>query len=440
MRLHKYQEYAVNYILEHKECALILDMGLGKTVITLTALKSLILDSFEVRKALVVAPLRVARDTWPDEIQKWEHLSMLKYSVAIGDEDTRINAIKQNAQITIINRENIPWLIQNTEFDYDMVVIDELSSFKNAKSKRFKALLAVRPRCERNLGLTGTPSPNGLQDLWAEFRLLDLGKRLGRFISHFRETYLIPDKCNGHIVYSYKLKKGAENEVAKKIDDMTLSMKAINYLDMPKLLTLATEVDMTEEEYSQYTELRRNLVLGTEITASNAASLSGKLAQLANGAIYDDNGKAHAFHQHKLDALADLIESANGRPVLVAYWFKHDLERIKGFFNVREIKQHEDVVAWNNGDIPIAVIHPASAGHGLNLQNGGNILIWFGLTWSLELYQQTNARLWRQGQTSKTVVIQHIVTKGTIDYQILKALRNKNLSQDALIQSVKACI
>lgn len=412
-------------------------------MITLSAVYDLLFDSFEVRRVLVVAPLRVARDTWPAEIQKWSHLSGLTYAIAVGTPKERKAALIAGADITIINRENLQWLIESSgfPFDYDMVIIDELSSFKNHNSKRFKSLLKVRPSVKRIIGLTGTPSSNGLMDLWAEFRLLDLGKRLGRFITEYRNNYFVPDKRNGQIIYSYKPQPYAEERIYSQISDITISMKSTDHLQMPELITSQYEVQLSEEEEKRYEELKADFILELpegEITAANAASLTGKLSQLANGAIYDDDGNIIEFHDRKLDALEDLIEAANGKPLLVAYWFKHDLQRIKKRFHVREIKSSKDITDWNNGDIPVAVIHPASAGHGLNLQAGGSTLIWFGLTWSLELYQQTNARLWRQGQTSGTVVIEHIITKGTIDERILKALSLKEVTQNALIDAVKA--
>lgn len=440
---HNYQSYAIDYIETHPVAAVLLDMGLGKTVISLTAIADLLFDSFEAHRILVVAPLRVARDTWPAEISKWQNLKHLTYAVAVGTVKERKAALMAGADITIINRENLGWLIDSSgyEFDYDMVIIDELSSFKNHKSKRFQSLMKVRPKVKRIIGLTGTPSSNGLMDLWAEFKLLDFGERLGRFITHYRNNYFIPDKRNGEIIYSYKPMPYAEDAIYRKISDITISMKSTDHLQMPELITSQYEVQLSEDEEQRYEELKADFILELpegEITAANAASLTGKLSQLANGAIYDDEGNIVEFHDRKLDALEDIIESANGKPLLVAYWFKHDLQRIKKRFDVREIKTSKDIIDWNNGDIPVAVIHPASAGHGLNLQAGGSTLIWFGLTWSLELYQQTNARLWRQGQSSGTVVIEHIITKGTIDERILKALSLKEVSQNALIDAVKA--
>lgn len=439
---HSYQEYAIRYIETHPISALLIDMGLGKTSITLTAIRNLLFDSFEVCKVLVIAPLRVAKNTWTDEIKKWEHLNSLSYSLIIGNESERLSALNEKADIYIINRENVDWLVNKSgyKFDFDMVVIDELSSFKNHQSKRFKSLMKVRPLVKRIVGLTGTPSSNGLMDLFAEFKILDMGKRLGYFIGQYRNTYFKPDKMNGPIVYSYKPLPNAANAIYEKISDITVSMKANEYLKMPELLTSNYVVELSNSEKNQYDEMKKSLVLEItdgEITASNAASLSNKLCQLSNGAIYDDEQNIVEIHDRKLEALEDIIESMNGKPLLIAYWYRHDLERIKSRFSVREIKTSEDISDWNDGKIPVALIHPASAGHGLNLQNGGSTLVWFGLTWSLELYQQTNARLYRQGQKN-TVVIQHIITKGTIDEQILKALQKKNKTQADLIDAVRA--
>ena len=403
-------------------------------------------DMFEVRKVLIIGPLRVARDTWPSEIEKWEHLRHLRYSVAVGSAEERVTALQADADIYIINRENVDWLVSNRIFDFDMIVIDELSSFKNHQSKRFKALMKVRPKVKRIVGLTGTPASNGLMDLFAEFRLLDMGERLGRFIGQYRNEYFKPDKQNGYIVYSYKPLPDAEERIYEKISDITVSMKAVDHLKMPKLISNEYTVKMSEEEKEKYKELKEELILevqDTEITAANAAALSNKLCQMSNGAIYDDDGEIIPIHNRKLDALEDIIESANGKPVLVAYWFKHDRTRIAERLHklgivYQEIKSAESIKKWNSGKLQAALIHPASAGHGLNLQSGGNFLVWFGLTWSLELYQQTNARLWRQGQQSETVVIQHIVTKGTVDEKILKALKEKDETQTALMTAVKA--
>lgn len=440
---HDYQRYAAEFIITHPISALLLDMGLGKTSITLTAINDLLFDRFEIHKVLVVAPLRVARDTWSAEIEKWEHLKNLQYSVVVGTAQERISALCIPADIYIINRENIQWLVEESglPFDFDMAVIDELSSFKNHQSKRFRAFMKVRPKLKRIVGLTGTPAGNGLMDLFAEFKLLDMGERLGRLIGLYRNTYFQPDKRNGMVIYSYRPLPNAEQQIYDKISDITISMKAADHLKMPELISSEYTVQLSEKEREKYDSLKKDLVLSEdneEVTAANDASLSNKLSQMANGAVYSDDGETVHIHDRKLDALEDIIESMNGRPLLVAYWFKHDLERIKKRFEIREIKSSEDISDWNSGKIPVALIHPASAGHGLNLQSGGSTLVWFGLTWSLELYQQTNARLWRQGQTADTVVIQHIIAKSTIDEQIMKALKTKDTTQAALITAVKA--
>ena len=434
---YEYQKYAKDFILNHDISALMLDMGLGKTVITLTAIRELIIKG-KVNKVLVIAPLRVARSTWPSEIAKWEHLKDLSYSIAVGTEKERNTALNKNVDIHIINRENVVWLVENYPFDYDMVIIDELSSFKSYTAKRFKALLKVRRNVKRIVGLTGTPGD--LMNLWAEFRLLDFGERLGRYITQYRDNYFVPDKRNAQVIFTYKIKPGAEEVIYKKIADITMSMKAVDYLDMPEKITNVVKVELDREEWNTYEALKDEMVVNltdTEtIDAMNAAVLSGKLLQMANGAIYNDDHQVVRLHDKKLDALEDLIEEACDKPVLVAYWFKHDKDRIAKRFKVREIKSDEDIRDWNSGKVPIAIIHPASAGHGLNLQAGGSILVWFGLTWSLELYEQTNARLWRQGQ-KETVVIHHIVTKDTIDEDVLQALARKDRTQSALINAVK---
>ena len=445
---HEYQRFTAEYIEAHPVSAIFLDCGLGKTSITLTAVNDLMFDSFEIHRVLVVAPIRVASFSWPAEIKKWDHLEGLKYSVAVGTAAERLAALKRKADIYLINRENVQWLISESgiPFDFDMVVIDELSSFKNHQTKRFKALMKVRPKVKRIVGLTGTPSSNGLMDLWAEFRLLDMGERLGRFIGQYRTSYFRPDKQNGQVVFSYKPLPGAEKQIYGKISDITISMKSTDHLQMPELINSRYTVYLSEKEDSHYADLKKDLVLQLpdgDITAANAASLSGKLSQMANGAIYTDAGETVAIHERKLDALEDIIEAANGKPVLVAYWFRHDLERITERLHKLKIPcsrldTDSSIRKWNAGEIPVALIHPASAGHGLNLQSGGNTLVWFGLTWSLELYQQTVARLWRQGQASETVVVQHIITKDTIDERIMKALSEKDTTQAALIDAVKA--
>ena len=445
---HEYQRFVIDYIKKNPIAAVFLDMGLGKTSITLTALNDLLFDSFDVHRVLVVTPLRVARNTWSSEIKKWEHLQDLQYSIVVGTEKERMTALEKRADIYIINRENVQWLVEKSgkKFDYDMVVVDELSSFKNHEAKRFRAFMKVRPKVKRIVGLTGTPSSNGLMDLFAEFKLLDMGERLGRFIGAYRANFFRPDKMNGPIVYSYKPIPGAENMIYNRISDITISMKATDYLKMPELVSSRYEVQMDDAEKQKYEEFKKDLVLEIEdgeITAANAASLSGKLSQMANGAVYSDDLTVMQIHDRKLDALEDIIEAANGKPVLVAYWFKHDLTRITERLrklNViyQKLYSDESIRKWNAKELQVGLIHPASAGHGLNLQSGGSTMVWFGLTWSLELYQQTVARLWRQGQTENTVVIQHIVTAGTIDERILKALEQKDNTQSALIDAVKA--
>lgn len=440
---HNYQQFATDFILNQSICCLMLDMGLGKTVITLTALWQLALDSFDVSKVLVIAPKRVAEDTWPKELAKWEHLTGLTFSLVLGSAAERKAALQRKAFLYIINRENVAWLVKNHYWDFDMVVIDELSSFKSNKAERFKAMKKVRPMVTRIVGLTGTPAPNTLLDLWPQMYLMDMGQRLGRFIGGFRDRFFLPDKRNREIIYSYKPREGAEDAIYALISDICISMKAADYLDMPERIDNRIEVSMSPKERKLYDDFQKDMVLSIgdeELDAANAASLSNKLLQMANGAVYGEDKKVIPIHDRKLDALEDLVEAANGKPLLVAYWYKHDLQRIKARFkNARCIDTAKDIDDWNAGKIPLALIHPASAGHGLNLQDGGCTIVWFGLTWSLELYQQLNARLWRQGQ-KHTVVIHHIVTKGTHDEDVMRALENKDTRQSALIEAVRARI
>lgn len=424
----------------------------GKTVITLTAIRDLILDDLAVSKVLVIAPLRVARDTWPAEVKKWDHLADIDCSVIVGDLKSRTAAVNASALVYVINRENVKWLVDYYEknrfrWDFDMVVIDELSSFKNYQSQRFKWLRKIRPYVHRWVGLTGTPTSNGLMDLWAEIGILDGGERLGRFIGRYRDSYFKPGSMNPAtgVVFSYVPRPGAEEQIYDRIGDITISMKALDYLDMPECIVVNHEVEMSAPERKLYDQMKQDLIIPLEdgdIDAANAASLSNKLLQMSNGAVYDENGEPRVIHSRKLEMLEDLIEAANGQPVLVAYWFKHDRERILSYlhsagYEPRDIRSSDDIRAWNRGSISIALIHPASAGHGLNIQAGGHILIWFGLTWSLELYQQTNARLWRQGQ-SNTVTIHHIITKDTVDEDVLAALASKDVTQEKLIAAVRA--
>lgn len=444
---HSYQKYAINFITHNPITAVLLDMGMGKTAITLMAIDYLMYEYFEIVKVLVICPLRVTR-TWKDEVDKWEQLSGYRLSIVTGSVAQRKKALEADADIYIINRENVPWLVEKSgvPFDFDMVVIDELSSFKNHQTARHKALMKVRPLVKRIVGLTGTPASQGLMDLFAEFKVLDFGQRLGRFIGQFRLNYFRPDKVNGNIVYSYKLLPGAEERIYEKIQDITISMKAVDFLDMPELINTEYPVYLEEKEQKEYEALKKDLILSTpehEVTAANAASLLNKLSQMANGAVYTDEGEIVTFHDKKLDALEDIIESANGKPLLVAYWFKHDYTRIVDRLErigVKHMKidSDESITKWNNKEIPVALIHPASAGHGLNLQKGGNTMVWFGITWSLELYQQCVCRLYRQGQTEGTVTIIHLITQGTVDEKIMKALSRKDNTQSALIEAVKA--
>lgn len=440
---HNYQQFATDFILNQSICCLMLDMGLGKTVITLTALWQLALDSFDVSRVLVIAPKRVAEDTWPKELAKWEHLTGLTSSLVLGSAAERKAALQRKAFLYIINRENVAWLVKNHYWDFDMVVIDELSSFKSNKAERFKAMKKVRPMITRIVGLTGTPAPNTLLDLWPQMYLMDMGQRLGRFIGGFRDRFFLPDKRNREIIYSYKPREGAEDAIYALISDICISMKAADYLDMPERIDNRIEVSMSPKERKLYDDFQKDMVLSIgdeELDAVNAAALSNKLLQMANGAVYGEDKKVIPIHDRKLDALEDLVEAANGKPLLVAYWYKHDLQRIKARFkNARCIDTAKDIDDWNAGKIPLALIHPASAGHGLNLQDGGCTIVWFGLTWSLELYQQLNARLWRQGQ-KHTVVIHHIITKGSHDEDVMRALENKDTRQSALIEAVRARI
>ena len=452
---HAYQAYASRFIEEHNESILLMQMGLGKTIASLQAASDLMYDSFDIQRTLVVAPLRVARDTWPAEIRKFDEVSYMQYSVVLGTPKERVAALQKPAGIYIISRDLVKWLVDYYEmirqpWPFDMVIVDELSSFKNHKSQRYKALRKVRPFVKRIVGLTGTPTSNGLMDLWAQVSLIDQGKRLGRFIGRYREAFFRPGSMNPHtgIVYEYVPIAGAEEMIYKRIEDITISMKAADYLDMPSCVEVNHEVEMTDKEWNQYEAMKKDLVIDTPegkvIDAANAAVLSGKLLQMASGAIYDEDGNVIKIHDHKLDMLEDLIEQANGQSVLVAYWFRHDHERIverllKVGYTPRDLKTSEDIADWNDGKIQVGLISPQSAGHGLNLQQGGHILIWFSQVWSLELNQQTNGRLWRQGQ-KEVVTIHHIVCKNTVDEDVIDALESKNTTQQNLIAAVKARI
>ena len=440
---HEYQTHCTQFILENTSAGLFLDMGLGKSVITLTALVDLLHDRFEVSKVLVIAPLRVAGTTWLDEVRKWDHLQNLTLSKVLGSAKERTMALYKKADIYTINRENVPWLVDfyKNDWPFDMVIIDELSSFKSPSAKRFKALKKVRHKIKRIVGLTGTPAPNGLLDIWSQIYLLDGGERLGRTFSGYRGRYFHPQKyINGGIPTDYALNDDAEDKIYDRISDICISMKALEYLKMPEIIFNKIEVTLSEKEMSLYRKLERDLLLPLEesdVDAANAAVLSNKLLQMSGGAVYDEYGDVQHIHDRKLEALEDLIEAANGKPILIYYGFRHEKDRIKKRFEAEEINTSGDIAKWNKGDMAIALCHPASAGHGLNLQSGGCTIIWFGVTWSLELYQQANARLWRQGQ-KQSVIINHILTRQTIDERVMLALDNKDTGQKALIEAVKA--
>ncbi|RIW36036.1 DEAD/DEAH box helicase [Bacillus salacetis] len=440
-----YQAYATQWIIDKKKSALFLEMGMGKSIATLTAILELMYDYFDVAKVLVIAPLRVASTTWEEEVEKWDHLKGLRISKVLGNEKQRVAALYRKADIYIINRENVTWLVERFDSDwpFDMVVIDELSSFKSSKAQRFKALKKVRPFIKRMVGLTGTPAPNSLIDLWPQIYLLDGGERLGKTVTGYREKYFLPDKRNQMIVYTWKLKEGAEDAIHERLSDICVSMKAKDYLELPDRINNVISVELPMKAKEQYDRLEKELILSIEeadVLAGSAAVLANKLLQMANGAVYDEDGEVKPIHDEKLKALDELIETANGNPVLVFYGYQHDKDRILKHLKKlkpRILQTDQDIKDWNQGKVQVLLAHPASAGHGLNLQTGGNIIIWFGLTWSLELYQQANARLWRQGQ-KQSVVIHHIIAKDTIDERVMKALEDKDVSQAALMEAVKA--
>lgn len=446
-RPHTFQQHAIEHIIENCEAGLFLDMGLGKTVITLTAISELLHNYFDVSRVLVIAPLRVADSTWTAEAEKWDHTRHLRISKVLGPEKKRIDALETSADIYVINRENIVWLVEyyKKRWPFDMVVIDELSSFKSPKAQRFRAMRKVRPYIKRIVGLTGTPTPNGLIDLWAQIYLLDRGERLGETVTGYRHRYFVPGRRNGHIVYEWIPKPESEKAIHEKLLDLCISMKAEDWLEMPERIDRTVTVRMPEKVKAKYKRLERDLLLpfaDSDVVADTAAVLSNKLLQLANGAVYDEDGDVQEVHQEKLAALEDVIEAANGKPVFVFYSYQHDLTRLQKHlkpYKPRVLKTAADITDWNAGSIPVLLAHPASVGHGLNLQAGGNIIVWFGLTWSLELYQQANARLHRQGQSEK-VIVHHLVTEGSVDEDVMRALGAKAVGQDALIEAVKARI
>lgn len=445
---HSYQEKAINEILSKPKIGLFLDMGLGKTVITLTAINDLMFNSFEVSTVLVIAPKRVAEDTWSRETEKWDHLQHMKISKVLGSEKQRLEALRVKADIYVINRENVKWLIDyhrdQREWPFDMIVIDELSSFKSNKSQRFKALKIVMPLVKRVVGLTGTPTPNGYMDLWPQMYLLDRGERLGKTITGYRERYFTPGRRNGYTVFTWDMKDGAEKAIHEKIKDICISMEAKDYLDLPERINNNVYVKMDSKAKQLYEKLEKDLILqveGEDITALTATTLTNKLLQMANGAVYDTVGNSIHIHDGKLETLEEIVEF-NDEPILVFYNFKHDFERLKDYFEKlepRTLESSKDIKDWNDGKIKLLLAHPASVGHGLNIQAGGHIIVWFGLTWSLELYLQANARLDRQGQT-KNVIVHHLITEGTVDEDVMKVLERKETGQAALLEAVKAKI
>ena len=440
---HNYQDYASKFILNQKAVAIFLECGMGKTVITLTAIAELLHNYFEIIRVLVIAPLRVGM-VWEEEVKKWDHLNHLRISKVLGSEKERIQALNSTADIYVINRENTKWLVDyyKKNWPFDMVVLDELSSFKSPKAQRFKALRKVRPFVKRVVGLTGTPAPNGLIDLWSQVYLLDSGQRLGKTLTGYRERYFLPDKRNHNIIFTYKLKEGAEKAIYNKLSDICISMKSGDYLNIPERIDNIVPVQLPNKVMEKYQQLERELILQLidgDVVAGSAAVLANKLLQTTGGAVYDEDGGVQEIHDEKLDALEDLIEAANGKPVLVYYSYRHDLERIQKRLDCRVLDKPEDIEDWNKGEVPVMLAHPASAGHGLNLQDGGSTIIWFGLPWSLELYQQANARIHRQGQKD-TVVVHHLVAKKTIDEDVMQVLANKEAGQEALLRAVKARI
>ncbi len=447
--LHQYQKACVNHIIAHRYCGLFIEMGLGKTVSALTAVNYLMNDYLEINRVLVIAPKRVAESVWEEEAQKWDHLRHLTFSKVIGDRERREKALQASADVYVISRDNVAWLMSKYRGQvppFDMVVADELSSFKSHASMRFRALRNMRPYLKRFVGLTGTPAPNGLIDLWPQIYLMDRGERLGKTITKYRDTYFRAARTNGHVVYSYVLREGAEEQIHKAIEDICISMKADDYLQMPFRTDNYITLRMPDALKKRYKDFERDKVLEAaglgEIAAPNAAALSNKLLQFANGAVYDEERNVVPVHDIKLDALEELVESANGQPVLVAWTYQFDrdriMERLKGY-GPRELKSNKDIADWNAGKVRVMLAHPASAGHGLNLQAGGCTIVWYGLTWSLELYQQFNARLYRQGQT-RHVVVHHLVLQGAHDEDVVRALKDKDKRQTGLIDSIKAKI
>lgn len=449
--LHKYQKVCVEHIISHPFCGVFLDMGLGKTISTLTAIEELKYDYCEIDTVLVIAPKRVAETVWEEEAKKWDHTKHLTFSKIIGTERQRLAALKVKADVHIISRDNIAWLcsLYAAKLPYDMLVIDELSSFKAHQTQRFKSLRLARPWFKRVVGLTGTPAPNGLINLWSQMYLIDRGERLEKTITAYRSRYFRPGASNGYVVYSYNLLSDSERLIQERIKDICISMRAEDYLEMPERIDNFVRVTMPDKLMDAYKKFEQENVITlaneieegtTTVNAVNAAALSNKLLQFANGAMYDENKNVVPIHDLKLEALKEIIEAADGKPVLVAWTYQFDRDRIKNYFRSmapRELKTAEDINDWNAGKVRLMLAHPASAGHGINLQAGGNIIVWYGLTWSLELYQQFNARLYRQGQKQRTI-IHHIVTSGTHDEDVVRALKSKDKTQNNLMNSIKA--
>jgi len=446
--MHNYQRHSKKHIVENSHCGLFLDMGLGKTVSSLTAANYLMYEDLEIDTVLVIAPKRVAESVWSAEIDKWEHLNHLRISKIIGNPKKRTEALKAKADIYIIGRDNIVWLcgqFGGSMLPFDMLIVDESSSFKSAKSLRFKALKKVQASFKRVVILTGTVAPNGLIDLWSQMFLLDRGERLGKTITEYRKNYFSPGQSNGQVVFNYNLNKGSDEQIHSKIKDICMSMKAKDYLDLPERIDNYIRLDFPEAIRAKYDDFEKEKILEIlesekEVSALNAASLSNKLLQFANGAVYDENRDYHEIHNIKLDALEEIVETANGKPVLIAYTYRHDLERIQKRlkkYNIVKLEKPEHIDQWNRGEIQVLIMHPASGGHGLNLQQGGSDIVWFGLNWSLELYMQLNARLHRQGQ-DKPVIIHHLVINKTMDIDVMKALARKDAKQEGIMKAVKA--
>lgn len=439
--MHAYQKYAAKRIYDEPSVGLFLDMGLGKTISTLMAIRRL-LNEFKVQRVLIIAPKRVAEHTWSSEVNKWEQTKHLTLTRIIGTPKQRLEALDKWTDIYVVSVDNLQWLIDQNNWKFDMIVIDEASSFKNHKSKRLVSLLKVRPKIKRLVELTGTPAPNNLLDIWSLIYLLDSGKRLGTNFNQFRARYFVPGAKNGHIVFNWRLASGSDQLIHEAIQDITVSMKAVDYLKMPKLTHNTIRVELSSKERKLYNELERDSIIEFEkgdVVAESAATLTTKLLQLANGQVYNEHGDIQPVHRKKLEALKEIVAESNGQPILVFYNFKHDLAIIERELDIVKLKGEKEIDAWNRGEIPILCAHPRSAGHGLNLQQGGHIAVWYGLTYSLEAYEQANARLYRQGQ-EKPVIIHHIETADSMDQQVMKILQKKQTGQDALMQAVKARI